>query len=79
MQAKACWSVGIAAGMGLIAWRGTPPLIGLAAAYPLGEMLLGLIITDRVHSTLKADLNWQVLAFNLSVALAAGLLAVTPL
>ena len=35
MQAKAYWSAAIAAGMGLIAWRGTPPLIGLAAAIPI--------------------------------------------
>lgn len=35
MQVKACWSAAIAAGMGLIAWRGTPVRIGLAGAIPI--------------------------------------------
>jgi Carbon-nitrogen hydrolase len=34
MQVKACWSAAIAAGIGLVAWRGNLLLIGLAGAIP---------------------------------------------
>ncbi len=47
--------------------------VGLLVAKGFSRMLLGLLVSDRAHSTLNASLDGAVLTFNFAIAVVAGL------